>query len=203
MAGQQPPFTESNSSALQYLYSRDIVGLMSAISTDTRSNRHSVSYATLHNARRTLVFATDRLYQALLYARLLKGTGPMQIAVDLADMPTSDQGILRCPDTSLWPDSAPTHVDTFNREPEFVQMTTKESQQSNRDMASFSLLLALSLLPEDLSDDLSFTILSSSPDANASPARLLSTVASAMQSSGAESVPLGELVACLVHRCLP
>jgi hypothetical protein len=199
LVGHTRPFTELNTNSLQYLYARDIPSLLVAMSID---NRPEASFAMLHNARRTVVFAIDRLYQALLYARLLKPAGTMKIAIDLKDMPLSVPMDSGCSDTSLWPVNAPKHVDNFNRDPVFAQMTQNESQKSNRDMTSLALLLALSLLPKDLSDGLSFTVLSPDTPANESAAQLLSTVVSATRTAGFVHVPLGELVACIVHRCL-
>ena len=191
-----PPFTALNEVSAQYIYADDIVSGLRILKTYEQQDNET-SYAVM-NARRTVVFATDRLYQALLYARKIPNNGDMNVDVDIRSMPTSLPGDEGCRD--FLPDNSPVHLKSFNTDPKVDPMTSTTSMTSNRNMIRIALFLALSLLPETLSDGLSFTIVSDD-DRSVDVSDLFSKVSAAMEEVGTKSIPLGEIVACVLHKC--
>jgi hypothetical protein len=157
-----------------------------------------------HEARRTLLFAIDRVYHALLYARMLHPTDPVTIDLDTTAMLVTPHPIQADAADPCWQGGgtvatitkAPKHATDF-LDPSF---TSKEaSRRSNAAMVHAAYVVALALLPEEYAAGVQATVVSN----DAQPAVPMDGLAAALGDVGVPAIPLGELAACALPLCFP
>jgi len=154
----------------------------------------------VNDARRSLVFAIDRMYHALLFARSIKYDGSLQIVIDLRQMPVPGD-TYDC--SNDWPSGAPRLIQSAYYTPNPLSDPSK-SKISNVKLVSLALNFALALLPAELASNMTFTIISDAIEGKEilnSTVKLLSEFNNGMRAAGSGSVLLGEVGACLVHAC--
>lgn len=194
-------FEESKLSNLEDYKDTDaIVQVMDKIRTSTLNTKERDRYSYLNDARRSLLFAVDRLYQSLLYARNVKYDGRLVVVIDLEEMPVM-QSESACP--SGWHANAPRPT-TFVYSTAHPFIDQDHNRASNLKMMLIALNVAVALLPSSISNDMSFVFKSHSRDdsnLNESVVQTMESLHRAMLGAGVPYVLLGELVACLVHEC--
>ena len=153
----------------------------------------------LHDARRCLLFAIDRVYQSLLYARSVYYSGAVVVGIDLTKMPLPASEPV-CPG---WPPGAPQPT-TLVYSSTYPFADKSAARESHLRMLTLALLTATALLPRELSEDMSFTIKtesSNSGNIHQSVVKTADKFVSALSGIKDSHVLLGELVACLTHAC--
>jgi hypothetical protein len=177
-----------------------IAKLIDKLRESTPDTTHDERCNYLHDARRCLLFAIDRVYQSLLYARSVYHNGAVVVGIDLTDMPLPDSEPA-CP--SNWPRDAPRPT-TFVYSSTYPFADPSAARESHLRMLTLSLFTATALLPSELSEGMSFTIKTESTDFVIIHQSVIETAdefVSALSDIEDSRVLLGELVACLTHAC--
>ena len=179
----------------------DMRKLMKTLSETEPDRKSDADYAMLHDARRTLVFAIDRLYQSLLYARNVRYAGQLVVCIDATEMANAHATEFECSDG--WPEDAPKHaVMTYSDDPNTKFADESTSRLSNLRMITLALHFALALLPPNISRGMEFLLVydSTAPDVDAIQ-QLITALATGIEAKFFSAMPVGEVAACTVHEC--
>jgi hypothetical protein len=164
-------------------------------------NEHRVDTAAydtcrhMRNARKTITFAIDRIYNILLFARQHRPREPptTRVVIDLASMSVhrrlAEEEAQKNMRTTVYRSQSP----FFNEE---------AARKSNARLVSIATIVAAAMLPQDIADEMRVELITRVDDgANIvrSSQRAMQAVCRALRTGRFSSIPLGELVACVVH----
>jgi hypothetical protein len=171
----------------QYMSLDSITTLLSILQTAPPDAYMDTKCMLLHDARRAVVFATDRIYQSLLYAISLNYEKPTVVCIDPTLMPSA-ASLGGCPEG--WPADAPVRMETIY-DTDYAFPDALENVKSNTKMLLVALHFAMALLPTEMADLLSFVVIS---DIDATSrddvTSVLASFKRALESSGFKSVPI-------------
>jgi len=179
---------------------QNVRAIVNAINSLTMTDENEAELSKVHDNRRTLLFATDRIYNAALYALAVFPAQDCSLVIDTDSI--TDENDDSC---GGWPTSTqrtdpkvslPAHTNPFYH----TASTVGDPKSTTPSLVAVASCIALSLLPEDSQIDVS---IQSSQVANlalayTAVAALLPPLA-ALKDTGAVTVTLGELVSSLVH----
>ena len=191
-ASYLPGVFKSDANADTYMKMSSIDALLSALASANQVTKVDTTPMLLHDARRTVVFAIDRIYQSLLYAiSLYYNADQIIVGISLNENPPT------CPG---WPLQAPKRVESiYNTNYAFPD--AKNVVDSDRKMLLVAIHFALALLPIDMAEKLSFKLIGFNSNDVTGVVEALNSFKEGLKSSNFSSVPIGEAVACVVHAC--